>query len=332
MKSKFFLSFLIALVVFAGAYLWVWNQLEGGFTAVQALEKEAGVEQVENIEEGNEIKQINLDEVFFLLVGVDTSDVNSIRIGEDGQTGIRSDTMILCRVNFNDGSIKMMSLPRDSRVPVRGNLDKLTHAHSYGGMRLLMQTVRDFTDLDVDYYVRVDYRAVEKIVDAIGGVELEIPQRMQYHDTTAGKELHVDFQPGLQKLDGQDAIRFLRFRSYSDGDIDRVKMQQYFLTEMIKQTLTPRNILRLPQLLNVYSSYIDTNMESNMVYSGVTMAGNLNTELIETTTLPGEFLDLDASYWQVYEPGAKEVIKEYFGDYLMTPQEEEWDNLENKNI
>ena len=69
-----------------------------------------------------------------------------------------------------------------------------------------------------------------------------------------------------------------------------------------------------------------------MVYSGVTMAGNLNTELIETTTLPGEFLDLDASYWQVYEPGAKEVIKEYFGDYLMTPQEEEWDNLENKNI
>ncbi len=323
MKSKFFLSFLIALVVFAGAYLWVWNQLEGGFTAVQALEKEAGVEQVENIEEGNEIKQINLDEVFFLLVGVDTSDVNSIRIGEDGQTGIRSDTMILCRVNFNDGSIKMMSLPRDSRVPVRGNLDKLTHAHSYGGMRLLMQTVRDFTDLDVDYYVRVDYRAVEKIVDAIGGVELEIPQRMQYHDTTAGKELHVDFQPGLQKLDGQDAIRFLRFRSYSDGDIDRVKMQQYFLTEMIKQTLTPRNILRLPQLLNVYSSYIDTNMESNMVYSGVTMAGNLNTELIETTTLPGEFLDLDASYWQVYEPGAKEVIKEYFGDYLMTPQEEE---------
>ena len=323
MKSKFFLSFLIALVVFAGAYLWVWNHLEGGFTAVQALEKEAGVEQVENIEEGNEIKQINLDEVFFLLVGVDTSDVNSIRIGEDGQTGIRSDTMILCRVNFNDGSIKMMSLPRDSRVPVRGNLDKLTHAHSYGGMRLLMQTVRDFTDLDVDYYVRVDYRAVEKIVDAIGGVELEIPQRMQYHDTTAGKELHVDFQPGLQKLDGQDAIRFLRFRSYSDGDIDRVKMQQYFLTEMIKQTLTPRNILRLPLLLIVYSSYIDTNMESNMVYSGVTMAGNLNTELIETTTLPGEFLDLDASYWQVYEPGAKEVIKEYFGDYLMTPQEEE---------
>ena len=323
MKSKFFLSFLIALVVFTGVYLWVWNQLEGGFTAVQALEKEAGVEQVENIEEGNEIKQINLDEVFFLLVGVDTSDVNSIRIGEDGQTGIRSDTMILCRVNFNDGSIKMMSLPRDSRVPVRGNLDKLTHAHSYGGMKLLMQTVRDFTDLDVDYYVRVDYRAVEKIVDAIGGVELEIPQRMQYHDTTAGKELHIDFEPGLQKLDGQDAIRFLRYRTYSDGDIDRVKMQQYFLTEMIKQTLTPRNIIRLPQLLNVYSSYIDTNMETNMVYSGVTMAGKLNTELIETTTLPGDFLRLDASYWQVYEPGAKQAIEEYFGDYLMTPQEEE---------
>lgn len=186
-----------------------------------------------------------------------------------------------------------------------------------------MQTVRDFTNLDVDYYVRVDYRAVERIVDAIGGVELEIPNVMQYHDTTAGNELHIDFQPGLQKLDGEDAIRFLRFRGYSDGDIDRVKAQQYFLTEMIKQTLTPRNILRLPQLLNVYSSYIDTNMDTSMVYSGVTMAGKLDTELIETTTLPGDFLNLEASYWEVYEPGAKQAIEEYFGDYIMTPEETE---------
>lgn len=322
MKSRFLVSFLIALLVFGGAYAWVWSKLEGGFTAAQAIEQEAGVEEVENIEEGNEIEQIDLHEVFFLLVGVDTADVNSIRIGQDGQTGIRSDTMILCKVNFDDGSIKMMSLPRDSRVPIRGNLDKLTHAHSYGGMRLLMQTVRDFTNLDVDYYVRVDYRAVERIVDAIGGVEVDIPQRMHYEDTTKGQELFVNFEPGRQKLDGEDAIRFLRFRSYSDGDIDRVKMQQYFLTELIKQTLTPRNILRLPQLLNVYSSYIDTNMEPSMVFSGVRMAGNLNSEMIETTTLPGEFLDLDASYWQIYEPGAEQAINEYFGNYLMNQPEE----------
>lgn len=325
MKRKFFLSFLVALVIFSGAYFWVWNKLDSGnLSEIQAAEEEAGVEQVENIEKGNEIERVNIDEVLFLLVGVDTSDVNKIEVKKDGSTGIRSDTMILCRVNFQDGSIKMMSLPRDSRVHVRGYLDKLNHAHSYGGMKLLMKTVRDFTNLDVDYYVRVDYRAVEKLVDAIGGVELEITRPMEYHDTTKGNELHISFQPGVQTLDGEDAIRFLRFRRYPDGDIDRVKAQQYFLTEMIKQTLEPRNILKLPKILDVYSKYIDTNMGADLVYSGISMAGKLDKENIESTTLPGEFLELDEiSYWKVYEPGMKKEIEEYFGDYLMTESDTE---------
>lgn len=318
MKGKFFVSFLVSLLIFTGAYVWVWSKVEGGFTTVQAMEEEAGIEQVNNIEEGNEIKQLNLDEVFFLLVGVDTSDVNNIKVSKSGETGIRSDTMILCRVNFKDGSIKMMSLPRDSRVPVKGALDKLGHAHSYGGMKMLMKTVRDFTDLDVDYYVRVDYRAVEKLVDAIGGVEIDVKQRM-YKD---GGVYLIDFQPGLQKLTGQQAIMFLRYRSYRDGDIDRVKMQQYFLTEMIKQTLEPRNILRLPQILNVYSNYVDTNMDPAMIYAGVSMAGRLDKEKIETATLPGEFLELypngtKVSYWKVYENKAHEELLRLFEPYIM---------------
>lgn len=317
MKSKFLLSFLIALLVFSSAYLWVWNKLEGSTSAVQALEAEQGVEEIDNIEEGNTVKQIKLDEVFFLLVGVDTSDVTKVKVDKYGGTGIRSDTMILCKVNFNDGSIRMMSLPRDSRVPIKGSLDKLNHAHSYGGMKLLMKTIRDFTNLDVDYYVRVDYRAVKNLVDAIGGVTVDIPKRMYKIDTTKGHEYLIDFEPGVQKLDGENSILFLRYRDYTDGDIDRVKMQQYFLTEMIKQTLEPRNILRLPKILDVYSKYVDTNLPKNIIYSGISMAGKLDKENIETTTLPGEFLELESSYWKVYKAGAEKVIEEYFGDYLM---------------
>lgn len=317
LKSKFLLSFLIALLVFSSAYLWVWNKLEGGTSSAQAIEEEHGIEEVDNIEQGNKVQQINLDEVFFLLVGIDTNDVKNIKVDKSGATGIRSDTMILCKANFKDGSIKMMSLPRDSRVPVNGKLDKLNHSHSYGGMKLLMKTVRDFTNLDVDYYVRVDYRAVEELVDAIGGVTVDVPKRMYKEDTTKGQEYLIDFQPGVQKLDGKDSILFLRYRDYKDGDIDRVKMQQYFLTEMIKQTLEPRNILKLPKILDVYSKFVDTNLPTNVIYSGVGLAGKLDKENIVTTTLPGEFLNLETSYWKVYEPGAKQVIEEYFGEYLM---------------
>lgn len=295
-------------------------KISGNRSEVQAIEANFNISSVENIEEGNVIKQVNLDEVLFLLVGVDTKDVSEIQVGKDGATGIRSDTMMLCKVNFKDGSIKIMSLPRDSRLKVKGSLDKLNHAHSYGGMKLLMKTVRDFTNLDVDYYVRVDYGAVKALVNAIGGVDVEITQKMKYHDTTKGMELHIDFEPGMQRLDGDDAIRFLRFRSYKRGDEDRVVAQQYFLTQMIKQVLEPKNILSLPKMFDAYLKYIDTNMDPKIIYQGISLAGKLDRENIETMTIPGYGAtrkEDGISYYFVDAKGTKAMIEEHFSEYLM---------------
>lgn len=295
-------------------------KISGNRSEVQAIEANFNISSVENIEEGNVIKQVNLDEVLFLLVGVDTKDVSEIQVGKDGATGIRSDTMMLCKVNFKDGSIKIMSLPRDSRLKVKGSLDKLNHAHSYGGMKLLMKTVRDFTNLDVDYYVRVDYGAVKALVNAIGGVDVEITQKMKYHDTTKGMELHIDFEPGMQRLDGDDAIRFLRFRSYKRGDEDRVVAQQYFLTQMIKQVLEPKNILSLPKMFDAYLKYIDTNMDPKIIYQGISLAGKLDRENIETMTIPGYGAtrkEDGISYYFVDAKGTKAMIEENFSEYLM---------------
>lgn len=289
-------------------------------TLLERLEEGLEIDPVENIEEGNVIAQANLDEVLFLVAGVDTQDLQTLSVNTSGMTGIRTDTIMLCKVNFEEGSIKIMSLPRDSRVPIKGQMDKLNHAHSYGGMRLLMQTVRDFTDLDVDYYVRIDYNAVKAIVDAIGGVEIEITEPMHYEDTTKGSELFINFQPGVQKLNGEDSIRYLRYRQYSEGDVQRIQNQQYFVTELIKQTLTPRNILRLPRLFDAYSKYIDTNIDSGIIYKGISLAGNLNSESIETMTLPGagaEDPQSGISYFYIDEAQAKQVIEENFGEYLM---------------
>lgn len=295
-------------------------KISGNRSEVQAIEANFNISSVENIEEGNVIKQVNLDEVLFLLVGVDTKDVSEIQVGKDEATGIRSDTMMLCKVNFKDGSIKIMSLPRDSRLKVKGSLDKLNHAHSYGGMKLLMKTVREFTNLDVDYYVRVDYGAVKALVNAIGGVDVEITQKMKYHDTTKGMELHIDFEPGMQRLDGDDAIRFLRFRSYKRGDEDRVVAQQYFLTQMIKQVLEPKNILSLPKMFDAYLKYIDTNMDPKIIYQGISLAGKLDSENIETMTIPGYGAtrkEDGISYYFVDAKGTKAMIEEHFSEYLM---------------
>lgn len=318
MKKKFFVSFLVSLIVFASIYGWFYYKVVGSKSLIQSIEAESNIDSLGNIEEGNKIKQINSDEILFLLVGVDTTDVNQIGVSNEGATGIRSDTMMLCKVNFNNGDIKIMSLPRDSRVPVRGSLDKLNHSHSYGGMKLLMKTIRDYTNLDIDYYVRVDYNAVREVVDAIGGVEVEITEPMKYSDTTEGKELFIDFDPGMVKLDGQKAIEYLRFRSYKEGDIRRVQNQQYFMKELIKQTVRPKNIVNLPKLIDVYSKYIDTNIEGNMVFSALKSAAKINTENIETLTLPGDGKYINGlSYYIIYEEEAKTMIKDNFSDYLM---------------
>ena len=316
MKRKFIISFLVSLLVFGAGYGYIYHKLTNTQTVLEEWESDIGTAPVEEIEDGNEVSQLHDNEILFLMVGVDTADISRDIQQSSEATGVRSDTMMLVKVNFSDGSVKMMSLPRDSRVPVKGRLDKLNHAHSYGGMRLLMQTVRDFTNLDVDFYVRVDYSSVESIVDAIGGVDVTIDHYMKYND---GAGLNIDFSPGDYTLDGKGAIEFLRYRSYPRGDVDRVENQQYFMTELIKQTLTPRNILKLPKLFNVYVNNVDTNIRPNVVARGISLANKLDSEKIVTCTLPGEGRTLDdgLSYFIIYENQAKEEIEEIFGDYLM---------------
>lgn len=320
MKKKFLTSFIISLIIFAGLYAWLWMKIGSSRSVAQSMEKNKNISEVDNIEEGNKVEQIHLDEVLFLLVGVDTSDVGDIKVAKDGGTGIRSDTMILCKVNFTDGSIKMMSLPRDSKVPVKGKLDKLNHSHSYGGMKLLLQTIRDYTKLDVDYYVRVDYHSVKAIVDAIGGVKVNVQKDMYKIDTTKGKEYEINIKKGEQVLNGEQAMGFLRYRDYREGDVDRVKMQQYFLTEFIKQLIKPENILKLPQLFNAYIKYVDTNIDSKIIYQGIKLAGNIDGDKIETLILPGYGAKEEStgiSYFFVNEKKAKAMIEENFSDYLM---------------
>ncbi|MDO5726013.1 MAG: LCP family protein [Tissierellia bacterium] len=320
MKKKFLISFLISLIIFGVAYGKLWHKIATAKTAIQQIEDSAEVEAVDNIVEGNIIEQKNIDELVFLLVGVDTGDLTKLKENENksGSTGIRSDTIMVCKVNFKTGTVNILSIPRDSRVKVFGKLDKINHSHSYGGMKLLLKTVRDFTGIDIDYYVRVDYPAVKYIVDAIGGVEIDVPRRMNYHDTTKGKELHIDLQKGLQKLNGDQAMQFLRYRQYKTGDEERVAMQQYFLKEFIRQLLTPRNILKLPKLIDAYLSHVDTNIDPSIIYQGMGMATKINPEKIETKTIPGYGTMIDEiSYYIVDKKGTKEAIDEWFSDYII---------------
>ncbi len=296
---KFLITFLIAIIIFTGVFIY-FN------------------EPILNLIGGNIPKdsiKLSDNEIMFLLVGIDTFDVKD-------SEGERTDTMILANVNFDTGDMNLVSIPRDTRVLVNGDYDKINHAHAYGGIDLTLETVRDFLDIDLQYYVRMDYRAVEEIVNAIGGVDVYVPQRMFYDDTTAGKEFHVDLQEGQQRLNGNQAIQFLRWRKnndgtgYPEGDVGRIKAQQSFMKQILKQSLSFKNLLKAPKFIGIYNNYIDTNIPLSTVIKGAWSARKIDFDNMNTQTIPGEGEYIgNISYFLYNEEQTRELINSIFGRY-----------------
>lgn len=305
--KKFIMSFVISSIAFALIFTGIGK---GKFFNANS---EASVEDGYIIEDEDGTKQTLKvkNELLFLMMGVDAKDVTKSK-------GTRTDTMMLIKANFDTGETSLLSLPRDTRVLVKGKEDKLNHAHAYGGADLTMRTVRDFTGLDVDYYVKVDYRAVKGIVEAIGGVEIDVPVNMKYNDPYADPPLRINIGKGLQTLDGQNAHDYLRFRS-GDGDLGRIERQQYFLKELMKQTLQPKNITKLPKLIETYYDYVETNIPLSVMLKGGLSANKMDVGNLKTSTIPGDPKRIGGLDYLIYNRVETTVmIQEMFGDYLLS--------------
>lgn len=314
MKKKFFIAFIISVLGFSVISATLWKSvLNPGPSTVHGDDPD--ISEPEEVKKSPKIK----NEVLFLLMGVDAADVKKSK-------GTRTDTMMLTRVNFDTGKISMLSIPRDTRVLVKGKEDKINHAHAYGGPSLTMDTVRDFLHLDVDYYVKVDYKVVMGIVEAIGGVEIDVPFHMKYLDNTAGFPLlDIDIKKGTQVLMGKDAHDFLRFRKgspgypdYPNGDLGRIQSQQYFMKELIKQTLKPKNLLKLPQLAETYFENVETNIPWSVMLKGVASAKKIDVDEMITATIPGDGKRIGGlDYLVYYREETKQIVLDMFGDYLI---------------
>lgn len=308
MKKQFFKSFIISIIIFSIVFIFIRYKVSD----LESLRAEKNIfyakdDSTEENGERDSRPLKNDDEILFLVAAIDHFNL--------------SDALMLCKANFKTGEIDLISIPRDSRVYVNEKLDKINHAHSKGGIDLTLQTIGDFLNIEIDHYVRVDFKAVEKIVDAIGGVEIDVKKDMYYEDTTEGKELFIDIKEGQQVLDGDKALQFLRFRSYPDGDVGRVEAQQQFMEEFINQTLRFRNITKITALLEVYYGYVDTNIPSTGIAKGLKMILKFDRDKIETQTIPGEGSYVgNTSYYIVDEEGTKELVKQVLGNYLKSTE------------
>ncbi|NMF82664.1 LCP family protein [Nodosilinea sp. P-1105] len=227
----------------------------------------------------------------------------------------RSDSMLLLRFNPQTEQLVVLSLPRDTRTYVRGQLTKLNEANYYGGPALAAESVSDLLGgVAIDRYMRINVQGVEKLIDALGGVTVNVPQDMRYQDDS--QHLYINLKAGEQTLDGDKAMQFLRFRYDRQGDIGRVQRQQMFMRALTEQALNPATITRLPKILSVIQSNVDTNLSVEELLALVGYGAQINRSNVQMLMLPGTFSrpqDYALSYWLPNHREIDTLVSQYFG-------------------
>lgn len=255
--------------------------------------------------------------------------VNVLVLGTDAglldggkQDALRTDTMLVVSLDPVTYEVRVLSLPRDSRVsiPGRRHPDKINAAHAYGGIRLAVDTVERLLDIPLHYYVRLEHRAFRRLIDAIGGVDYYVEKNMFYEDPY--QDLVINLRRGQQILDGSKAEQYVRYRG-SDGDIGRIARQQRFMLAALRTMLRPANIMRINSIVDIALSSVRTNIDPQAILKHLPLLDNISPEKVTMLTLPG----IDGwiggvSYWLVEEQAMDAMLREHFWDTLTSEPSE----------
>lgn len=222
----------------------------------------------------------------------------------------RSDTIMVAFIDPQKLSIRIISVPRDTRVRIPGRgYNKINTAYVFGGVPLLTQVVEDLMGIDVDYFVLTNLQGFVNIVDLFGGIEVDIPEDMHYIDRADG--LEIDLKKGKQNLDGLKAMQFVRYRDPIRADIGRIERQQQFLDAMAAKVLGLSTIMKIPNLAKIAFDNIETDlMMAEILELGKKYLGRKKPQ-ISFVTVPGEAEYIErVSYYIADIPALRKMVKE----------------------
>ncbi|MDR9893784.1 LCP family protein [Aetokthonos hydrillicola Thurmond2011] len=233
-----------------------------------------------------------------------------------------SDTMLLVRLEPDTHKINVLSIPRDTLIHLKGvGIDKINDANVRGGPKQAAEAVHDLLDgVGIDRYIRLDTEGFIHLVDALGGVEVTIPEKMDYVDHT--QKLNIHFSPGRQRLNGQHLQEYIRFRHDRLGDIGRVQRQQQVLKEILHTLLQPASLGKIPQLLEVVKDNVDSDLSVNEMLGIAHTLMVSDRQHMHLVMLPGRFSrrsEYKLSYW-IHDPKVtSSIVSRYFN--INTTQE-----------
>lgn len=250
----------------------------------------------------------------------------------------RTDTIFIVHFNSTTGAVKVVSVPRDTKVTWSTYQQekarelgksvhtetKITDMSSYGGIDNLryftINSLEDILGIKIDHYAVVNIEAFRKIVDAVGGVEVEVPRKMEYSDSSQG--LYIDLEPGLQLLDGEQAEGLVRWRhnddysqQYGEGDVGRIETQQIFLKAFAKKVLSPSILKALPQMANILYSDLRTDIGLKEIPTYLGYVNKFDINKLSFYTLPGEAAYQNGRWYYLLDyDQIDDFVMEHFND------------------
>lgn len=243
--------------------------------------------------------------------------INILVLGLDVGNGFkkggyeRTDTIFVASFDTKDEKASILSIPRDTRVQIPGRgIDKINAAHVYGGPDLTIKTVKELLGVPIHYYVKVNYEGFTQIIDELGGVEINIEQDMRYNDNA--QNLHINISKGLQTLNGQKSLEYVRYRDYPNADIGRIAAQQKFISALAKKLLQPGLVFKIPRIAKILSNYIETNMSPMEIVKYAELACHIRYDEIRMGILPGIGRNIGStSYYIINNSEMNKVVNDF---------------------
>lgn len=250
----------------------------------------------------------------FLIVGMDKG-------------GGNTDSLMLVTYDVANQSVSVGSIARDTRVDVERKLKKINAAYAEGKMDELVREVSLTFGVPIDYYLRVNLNGFVRLVNAVDGVDFEVPCSMNYDDPY--QDLSIHYRKGMQHLNGRQALEVCRFRQNNDGsgygDGGRQQTQRGVLTQVMKKVLA--NPGKLNEYAEIASDTLDTNLTFGNIIWFMSKALSFDTQNLNTMSMPCEWI---SPYMYLDPAETLEMVNEYFNPFVLPRTAEQLDVITRK--
>ncbi|MEN1937077.1 LCP family protein [Paenibacillus sp. 102] len=259
-KTKVIISVLLLFLIIGGGYTWF--LVNKASSAVRNAAHDLARGDKSNLRD-KAVKPIT-NNVSILIMGVDESDVR----GKEYGGAIRTDAMLLATFNKDSKTVKLLSIPRDTYtyIPIEKKMDKITHAHAYGsakngkdgGPQASIDAVEKLLHVPVDYFVKFNFKSFMKIVDDLGGIEVDVPVEFTEQDSNDNAEA-IHLKKGVQKLNGEEALALARTR-HIDSDAMRGQRQQIVIEAILKKVTSVDSVTKVGSIIDDINGQFVTNL------------------------------------------------------------------------